>query len=96
MISENCTIEEFVKAVKGKDSYEVINLAVQEATEADRMALKIWKDVKNENIQNYSSQLKQLINYHRYMIKPRRKAKTVYNLYMKYWGEQDQILEGRL
>ncbi len=82
-------IEEFVKAVQGKDTYEVINLAVQEATEVDRIVMKKRKKSKIDNFQNYSRQLKQLISYHRYIIKPRRGMKTTYNLYMQYWGTAD-------
>ena len=37
MISENCSIEEFVETVKDKAPWEVIALAVEEATQADRM-----------------------------------------------------------
>ena len=40
MISKKFDIEEFVEVVKGKDSQEVIALAVEEATKADRMVMK--------------------------------------------------------
>lgn len=94
MISKKCSIEEFVETVKDKDSQEVIALAIKEATKADRLILKKRKQSKIENFQTYSCQLRQLINYHRYSVKPRRHVKTTYNLYMKYWGDSDQILEG--
>ena len=93
MISNNCSIEEFVKAVQEKDSYGVINLAVQEATEVDRIVLKKRKKTKISDFQNYSRQLKQLINYHRYIIKPRQGMKTTYKLYMKYWGASDLLTD---
>lgn len=89
MISKKFNIEEFVEAVKGKDSQEVISLAVDEATKADRKVMKTRKQTKTERIQTYSRQLKQLINYHRYVMKPRHRIKTTYNLYMKYWGNTD-------
>jgi hypothetical protein len=92
MISKKYSIEEFVNAVKGKDSQEVISLAVEEATKADRKVMKTRKQGKTEKLQVYSRQLKQLINYHRYVMKPRHRIKTTYNLYMKYWGNTD-ILE---
>jgi hypothetical protein len=41
MISKNYSIEEFVEVVKGKDSYEVIALAVEEATKADRKVVTV-------------------------------------------------------
>ena len=89
MISKKFDIEEFVEVVKGKDSQEVIALAVEEATKADRMVMKTRKQGKTEKLQTYSRQLKRLINYHRYVMKPSRRTKTTYNLYMKYWGTTD-------
>jgi hypothetical protein len=86
MISKKFHIEEFVEAVKGKDSQEVIALAVDEATRADRKVMKTRKQGKTEKLQTYSRQLKRLINYHRYVMKPRHRTKTTYDLYMKYWG----------
>lgn len=96
MISKNYSIEEFVEAVKGKDPQNVITLAVKEATKADRLLMKSRKQLKKENILTYSRQLKQLINYHRYVVKPRSHIKTTYNLYMKYWGASDQFTEDLL
>lgn len=89
MISKKFHIEEFVEAVKGKDSQEVIALAIEEATRADRKVMKTRKQGKTEKLQAYSRQLKRLINYHRYVMKPRHRTKTTYNLYMKYWGNTD-------
>lgn len=91
MISKKCSIDEFVEAVKGKNSQEVIALAVEEATKADRKVMKTRKQGKTEKLQTYSLQLKRLINYHRYVSKPRFHIKTTYNLYMKYWGHPDQL-----
>jgi hypothetical protein len=93
MISKKYSIEAFVEAVKGKDSQEVIALAVEEATQADRMVLKTRGQEKTEKLQTYSRQLKRLINYHRYAVKPRYHIKTTYNLYMKYWGFPDQLAD---
>jgi len=93
MISKNCSIEEFVEGVKGKDSPEVIALAVEEATKADRKVMKTHKQCKTEKLRTYSRQLKRLINYHRYVVKPRFHTKTTYNLYMKYWGHPDQLAD---
>jgi hypothetical protein len=89
MISKKFSIEEFVEAVKVKDRQEVVALAIQEATKADRLFLKNRKQSKREEIQTYSRQLKQFINYHRYVVKPRHHMKKTYNLYMKYWGNSD-------
>jgi hypothetical protein len=90
MISKKCSIEAFVDAVKGKGSQEVIALAVEEATKADRKVMKTRKQSKTEKLQAYSRQLKQLIDYHRYVVKPRRPTRTTYNLYIKYWGHPEQ------
>jgi hypothetical protein len=89
MISKKFSIEEFVVAVKGKDSQEVIALAVEEATKADRKLMKSREQGKTEKLQAYSRQLKRLINYHRFVVKPRFRVKTTYDLYMKYWGNTD-------
>ena len=89
MISTKCSIEEFVEAVKDKDPQEVIALAVKEATKADRKVMKTRKQGKTEKLETYSRQLKRLINYHRYAVKPCFRIKKTYNLYMKYWGEDD-------
>ena len=91
MISKKFSIEAFVEAVKDKDSREIIALAVEEATKADRKILKTRKQGKAEKLQTYSRQLKRLINYHRYVVKPRYHIKTTYNLYMKYWGHEDRV-----
>jgi hypothetical protein len=93
MISKKYSIEAFVEAVKGKDSQEVIALAVEEATKADRKVMKTHKQGQTEKLQTYSRQLKRLINYHRYAAKPRFHIKTTYNLYMKYWGHPDQLAD---
>ena len=89
MISKNCSIEAFVEAIKGKETQEIIHLANQEATKADRLVLKKSKKDKIEKYQRYSRQLKALINYHRYVIKPRGNTKITYNLYMRHWGAVD-------
>jgi hypothetical protein len=87
MISENCRFDEFVETVKGKTPWEVIPLAVEEATWADRKFLRENRngsceiDFSNE----YSLSLKRLINYMRYAIKPKRTNDKVYQLYTAYW-----------
>jgi hypothetical protein len=91
MVSKNCSIDEFVEAVKGKSAQEVIELAVREATKADGLVLKNRKQAKTDDLQTYSRQLKRLINYHRYETKPRPHTKTTYNLYMKHWGDPERL-----
>jgi hypothetical protein len=91
MISENCSIHEFVESVKGKETWEVITLAVEEATRADRMYYHTCHDA-GEGMHNgldYSRQLKRLINYLRFEVKPRRPGDTAYCLYEAHWGQGD-------
>lgn len=94
MISSACSIETFVEAVKDQDAMTVIAMAVDEATKADRLVLKNGRQGQNELLRTYSRQLKQLIAYHRYAVKPRRPEKTTYRLYMKYWGPAAPAAEG--
>lgn len=91
MISKECSIEAFTAFLKDKDSQTVIAMAVEEATEADRLILKKSQPAQTALLQTYSRQLKQLIGYHRYAVKPRKKEQTTYNLYMKYWGQVDPL-----
>ncbi|BBO68419.1 hypothetical protein DSCA_23490 [Desulfosarcina alkanivorans] len=88
MISENCSIEEFVETVKDKAPWEVIALAVEEATQADRMIHRTG--LRSELVffcgRRYSSHLKRLIALLRYTVKPRRLNDEVYHLYAAHWG----------
>jgi hypothetical protein len=89
MISEDCRIDEFVEMVKGKTPWEVIVLANEEATWADRMFLQSHgkSDCRADDCgQQYSRSLKRLINYMRYTIKPKRSDDQVYDLYTTHWG----------
>lgn len=91
MISKDCSIEAFAEFLKDKDSQTVIAMAVEEATETDRLILKKSQPTQAASLQTYSRQLKQLISYHRYTVKPRQPRQATYNLYMKYWGGEDQL-----
>jgi hypothetical protein len=88
MISENCTIGEFVEAVKDKGSGEVIALAVEEATRADRMFYRACRCSGDHCSceDKYSRHLKRLIGYLRYSVKPKRRNDEVYQLYTAHWG----------
>jgi hypothetical protein len=92
MISENCSIDEFVEAVKDKDTWEVLTLAVDEATWADRRAYRTNRDCHQQPPcgQQYSQHLKQLINYLRFEVKPKRPRDKAYRLYLMYWGNPTQ------
>lgn len=92
MISENFSIDEFVEAVKDKDIWEVLNLAVDEITWADRINYHLHHRSGKQLLggQHYSHELKQLINYLRYEVKPRRPHNKAYRLYVANWGAFDQ------
>lgn len=92
MISENCNIEEFVEMVKRRETWEVLSLAIDEATQADRISFQKHKHDGKSLLcgQQYSGHLKQLINYLRYTVKPRRPNNKAYRLYMAHWGDIDQ------
>ena len=86
MVSEIYSIEAFVETVKEMNRDEVILTAIREAEQADRIRIKATLQPEKERLAAYSQQLKQLINYHRFTVKPHRSRITTYNLYMKHWG----------
>jgi hypothetical protein len=94
MISDNCSIEEFVETVKDKQSWEVVALAVDEATWAERMFYRPHQTLVSDKdlfcIQQYLRQLKQLINYLRFEVNPRRPKEKAYQLYMMHWDNENQ------
>ncbi|BBO93038.1 hypothetical protein [Desulfosarcina ovata] len=94
MISENCDIDEFVEAARNKDILEVIALAIDEATAAERIFYHTHRHTEKDRLcgEQYSRQLKQLINYLRFEIKPRRPKSRAYQLYMANWGGEDSGL----
>ena len=87
MISENCSIDEFVERVKDREAWEVIVLAVDEATQADRLAYHADGpgDDQLACSEQYSRHLKQLVDYLRYTVKFKRPNDDVYRLYTTHW-----------
>jgi hypothetical protein len=73
MISKTCNINEFIEAVKGKPFSEIIMLANQEATQADRMFFRHRQRDKSKSLfgKEYSEELKYLITYLKYSVKPK-------------------------
>jgi hypothetical protein len=73
MISKECKLSDFVGAVRDKDYYEILHLADQEATEAERLFLRPKTDKGPRQCcgREYAERIKQLIDYMRYEIKPR-------------------------
>lgn len=89
MISKNCSIEEFVEMVKGRETWDVLSLAIDEVTQADRLFFRTHQRTGKTLLcgQTYSRHLKQLINYLRYTVKPRCPNNKAYRLYMAHWGK---------
>lgn len=73
MISKECKLSDFVGAVHDKDYYEILHLADQEATEAERLFLLPKTDNSTRQCcgREYAERIKQLIDYMRYEVKPR-------------------------
>jgi len=75
MISRECHFSEFVGAVRGKDYYEILQLAELEATAAERLFLRVRSDEPSKLRcgKDYARRIKLLIDYLRYEGKPRAK-----------------------
>jgi len=86
MISNRYDIDEFVEKVNGRDRWDVVALAIEEATATDRLCMKASEQADKETVQAYSRQLKQLIDYHRFAAKPKYPQSKAYTLYMAHWG----------
>jgi hypothetical protein len=72
MISNSCDFGQFIEAIKETDSQDIIYLANQEATEAERgfYRKRVVKGVKKEDMIQYATRLKGLIFFVRYGVKP--------------------------
>jgi hypothetical protein len=72
MISPECEIVDFIKKVKDKDVLEIIHLANQEATEAERNSLRKMRKRDSAGFcgKEYADSLKKFINFMRYECKP--------------------------
>lgn len=71
MISEKCSFMDFVEAVKDRDLLEMICLTDQEATKAERLAIKGYgiKDLDSTVCKQYCTELKSFILYLRHGVK---------------------------
>jgi hypothetical protein len=75
MISKECKFSDFVGAVQNKDYFEILHLADQEATAAERLFLQPRNDTitRQRCSKEYAERIKQLIDYMRYEVKPHTK-----------------------
>jgi hypothetical protein len=76
MISKECKFSDFVGAVRNKNYFEILHLAHQEATEAERLFLRPGADpaARERCNREYAEQIKQLIDYMRYEVRPRARS----------------------
>ena len=81
MISNTCSIDEFVKKVLNRDFLDIVYLAEKEATEAERKfyCQKAVAQAKRDDIWKYAQALKDLLDYLRFSVKP-AKFSTDYGL----------------
>jgi hypothetical protein len=75
MISKECKFSDFAAAVRNKNYFEILHLADQEATEAERLLLRRRFDTVTRQRcgKEYAERIKQFIDYLRYEVKPRGK-----------------------
>jgi hypothetical protein len=86
MISSNYDIEEFFRKIGGKQHFEAIELANQEAIMAERMLLskkrsKNKDDFSYPKCSAYSQTLKEFIQYARCSVKPKILSNEKYQLF---------------
>jgi hypothetical protein len=74
MISNNCDFTHFVAAIKDKPYHDIIYLADQEATAAERLLFRnaVDDDERVKCGQRYASILKNLIAYMRSNVRPQK------------------------
>lgn len=75
MISTNCDFSHFVAAIKDKPYDDIIYLADQEATAAERLLFRnnVANDERKKCGQRYATILKKLIAYMRSNVRPENK-----------------------
>ena len=83
MISSNCDFSHFVAAIKDKSYHDIIYLADQEATAAERLLFRnaTNNDERKKCGQRYASILKQLIAYMRSNVRPQKDADEYVELF---------------
>jgi hypothetical protein len=73
MISPNYDINEFLEEIRDKKFYDIIFMANKEATEVERIALHSGHvRGKKNNCGDYANNLKELIFFLRYTVKPKK------------------------
>lgn len=73
MISSDCRFVDFLRMVSGRSREEILRLAEEEATRAERLSLRSRGGPVGERCgEDYAERLKQLIDYLRFTIQPRK------------------------
>jgi len=83
MISSNCDFSDFVAAIKDKPFDDMIYLADQEATAAERLLYRnnVNDDEKKICGQKYASILKDFIAFMRCNVRPKKKENEFFELF---------------
>ena len=83
MISSNCDFSNFVAAIKDKPYDDIIYLADQEATAAERLLFRnnIDDNERQKCGQRYASVLKKLIAYMRSNVRPQQSQDEYFELF---------------
>ena len=90
MISKECKFLDFVGAVRNKNYFEILHLADQEATAAERLFLQPRVDTLTRQRcgRDYAERIKQFIDYMRYEVKPRGKSANDAKIFAAFNPEQ--------
>jgi hypothetical protein len=83
MISDNCDFTYFVAAIKDKPYHDIIYLADQEATAAERLLFRkaVNDDERKKCGQRYATILKRLIAYMRSNVRPQKGTDEFHELF---------------
>ena len=91
MISPSYDIHEFIYAVEDKGYLDIIYLADQEATSAERLLYnpKTSREAKREGSERYADQLKSFLCFLRCDVKPH--PSSVDNDYQFFWSVLERL-----
>jgi hypothetical protein len=97
MISEHCDLEAFFSEINGKRKGEAILMAHQEATAAERMLLSnkggaVEKASDPPIYSEYSSSLKEFIQYIRCTIRPKPADDVKHRMFQTYLDSREPYI----
>lgn len=96
MVSKDCSIDAFIKAIEEKDLLEIICFADKEATAAWRCAYRENKfgDAHNDLPNRYEQTLEELISFLRAAL-PYRPVRMDSSLYEQFVNLRRRVLDGK-